>query len=380
MKIAMIGSRGIHSSYGGIEKVLAQLCPRLAAMGHVVDVFSEDCPESRFPREDGVRSIPVRSVPGKYTETISRALLSTVKALRGRYDVINLVAIGPGILSVLPRLVGKPVVVSIHGLDWRRHKWPLPARAALRAAERVIVSSATAVTVVSRELQTYFREVYGIETVHTPNGVSFRDSAADLSPLAKLGLQPGGYVLFASRLVAEKGAHELIQAFAKVPTDAKLVIAGGGRYDQAYVNSLKSLDTSGRCVFTGHLSGAPLEAVFAGARLYVLPSHVEGLSLSLLEAMGHGRPTLVSDIPENTEVVGDCGATFRTGDVEALAAVLTAALSTPGNLASMGDQARDRARKLYSWDSVAQRYSDLYQHLAAQTSTTMVETVDSRSR
>jgi glycosyltransferase involved in cell wall biosynthesis len=374
----VIGSRGIHSSYGGIEKVLAQLCPRLVALGHVIDVFSEDCAEARMLRTDGVGSIPVCSIPGKYTETISRAFVATVDAIAGRYDVINLVAVGPGILSVMPRLLGKPVVVSIHGLDWRRDKWPLPARTALKAAERVIVSSASAVTVVSRELQTYFKSTYGLETVHAPNGASFRDEPIDLAPLATFGLEPGGYVLFASRLVAEKGAHELIQAFAQVPTDAKLVIAGGGRYDQAYVEALRTFDTSGRCVFTGHLSGASLDAVFAGARLYVLPSHVEGLSLSLLEAMGHGLPALVSDIPENIEVVGDCGATFRTGDVDALATALAEALCAPGNLAAMGERGRARVRRLYSWDAVAERYSDLYQRVASSTSPVMTESAGTR--
>ena len=184
-------------------------------------------------------------------------------------------------------------------LDWNRAKWPLPARMALKAAEKSIGTFANDITVVSRELGTYFQDTYSRDTVYTPNGVVIRSGAADPSILGEMGLEKAQYVLFASRLVPEKGAHELIEAFTRLDSDMRLVVAGGGRYDQDYVDLLKALDPGGRCVFTGHLTGERLEAVFKGTYLYVLPSHMEGLSISLLEAMGYGCAVLVSDIPEN---------------------------------------------------------------------------------
>lgn len=359
LKIAVIGSRGLTNAYGGIERVLLQVCPRLAALGHEVDVFGGDIgAEQSFP--PGLRHVRAPALNGKYTETLSRSLCGTVSALAGCYDVINLVAIGPGALSPLPRVAGVPVVVSVHGLDWARAKWPRPARFALRTAERTMVRSADQITVVSEQLVSYFHATYDREVIHTPNGVTLRAGAADPALLARMGLEPDGYILFASRLVTEKGAHELIRAFNGVRTGKKLVIAGGDRYDQAYVEALRRIDTTGRCIFVGHLESEALEQIFRGACLYVLPSHVEGLSLSLIEALGYGKPVLVSDIPENLEVAGDCGARFPVGDVEQLAAAIEGLLAAPDRLRDMGRQSRGRAGRLYDWDRVAQRYADSF--------------------
>lgn len=366
MKVAIIGSRGAHSNYGGIEKVLGQIAPRLTKLGHSVDVFCSR--PGDLPRESAqcVRSIHVPALRGKYTETLSRSLVGTALALAKGYDVINLVAVGPGILSVLPHLAGVPVVVSIHGLDWRRDKWPGPARAALRLAERTIVSQADEITVVSRQLQQYFYDTYRRSTIYTPNGVEVQTSQWDAAILASFGLSAGSFVLFASRLVPEKGAHELVAAFNRLRTDKTLVIAGGSHYDQSYVDRLKAADTTGRCVFTGHLTGAVLNTLFQGAYLYTLPSHVEGLSMSLLEAMGFGKATLVSDIPENVEVIGDCGFRFPVGSIDALAAGLQRLLDDPDSVAAMGLMARTRAHHLYSWDSVAEQYSGVYERIGGR--------------
>ncbi len=362
MKVAIIGSRGLGNSYSGIEKVLAHLCPRIAALGHEVHVFGE-AGAGVEPRP-GIRQVDVPALRGKYTETLSRSGLSVLLAMARGYDVINLVAVGPGVLSAVPHFAGTPVVVSIHGLDWARDKWPAPARLALRAAERSIVRFADEITVVSQELVRYFRQAYGREVVYTPNGLDPAAGAADPGILAELGLRPGDYALFASRLVPEKGAHELVEAFQRIRTERKLVIAGGGRYDQGYVDALRAADRTGRCVFTGHLEGPRLEHLFRGACLYVLPSHIEGLSLSLLEAMSFGKALLVSDIAENLEVIGDAGATFPVGDVDGLAAALEKLLAAPCRLRELETRAAARARDLHSWDLVAASYAEVYHRIA----------------
>ena len=360
MKIAIIGARGMTHTYGGIERVLVQLCPRLAALGHEVHVFG-DRMSTDVADMPGVKSIPVPSLGGKYTETITRSIAGLAKALSKDYDVINLVAVGPGILSPLPRLAGIPVVVSIHGLDWARDKWPWPARLALRAAERTIVKSAHQITVVSEQLVDYLRNSYGREAIHAPNGIEVDTGPADPEILAELGLKNNGYVLFASRLVKEKGAHELVEAFNRVKTDKRLVIAGGDRYDSGYVEALRRADQTGRCVFTGHLAGAQLEHVFKGAALYVLPSHIEGFSLSLLEALGYGKPILFSNIPENIEAVGEAGMQFPVRDVDALTHRLQRLVGSPKELDLLGSYARHRAATLYSWDAVSKCYVSAYE-------------------
>lgn len=358
MRIAIIGTRGL-TNYSGVERTLIEVGSRLAALGHEIDVYgTERDPVIDLPA--GLRHIHSPALRGKYTETISGSFLSTVRALSGRYDVINMIAVGPGILSPLPRLLRTPVVVTIQGLDWARDKWPRPARMALQAAERTIVASADQITVVSRQLVDYFKSRYGRDVLHVPNGTTLRPGAADAATLGEMGLSDGGFVLFASRLVPEKGAHELIAAFNRIDSGMKLVIAGGDRYDVDYVNALRRADETGRCVFTGHLNGAKLDAVFRGAGLYVLPSHIEGLSLSLLEALGYGKAILVSDIPENLEAVGDSAARFAVSDVDSLTRTLATLLGSGDMRRDLAARAAERAKTLYDWDKVAEGYLEVF--------------------
>jgi glycosyltransferase involved in cell wall biosynthesis len=363
MKIAIIGSRGMHATYGGIEKVLSELCPRLVSLGHEIHVFSEN--SGGFPERyvNGVKIVPMPAISGKYTESLSRTVFSLGKAILSDYDVINLVAVGPGSFSFVPRLLGKPTVVSIHGLDWQRDKWPGLARTLLRSAERMIVHAADEVTVVSRQLENYFNKTYGRKVAYIPNGLRVRNDRPDRFLLSEVGVEPGEYVLFASRLVPEKGAHELIEAFSRVNTSKKLVIAGGSRYDLNYVDSLYGMAKGDRFKFVGHVTGPLLDALFSGAYLYALPSHMEGLSLSLLEALGHGKACVVSDIPENLEVVGDCAFTFPVGNIAAMSDLLQTLLDDDISVSAMSSRAGKRATGQFAWDNLALQYSEIYERL-----------------
>jgi glycosyltransferase involved in cell wall biosynthesis len=363
MKIAIIGARSMDSSYGGIEKVLSELCPRLTVLGHEIHVFCENKEGGQRSR-DGVFLRYVPALPGKYTETISRSFMATIVTSLGSYDLINFVGIGSGALSFLPRIIQKkPVIVSCHGLDWRRDKWPAPARMALQAAEKILVRSADEITVVSQELKHYFQAQHGRDVALIPNGLNVQRENDNYESLERLDLEAGGYLLFASRLVPEKAPHELIEAFNNVITDKKLVIAGGSRYDLDYVRSLKNIDRTGRCVFTGHVTGALLDALFRGAYLYVLPSHMEGLSLSLLEAMGYGKCAVVSDISENLEVVGEAGFSFPVGNIEALGSLLQNLVNSSSEVSAMAMRARDRAETHFSWNSIAEQYAEVYERV-----------------
>ena len=358
MNIAMIGSRGITSNYGGIEKVLDEVCPRLVSLGHSVDVYSS----AGIRVEAGdLRAIPVKSFGGKHLENITRSALATLRAL-GRYDVVHFHAIGPGVLSLLTAALGQKSAVTIHGLDWRRAKWNTAAKLCLQAAQQTLIRCAGGVSVVSRSLDGYYRDRYGIEPAFIPNGMA-KKAHVPLGEFGRsLGLEEDGYLLFASRLVPEKGCHDLIEAFARVPTGKKLVIAGGAG-EPAYIESLRRVTDPARVVFTGHRVGDELAQLFSNAYLFVLPSYVEGMSNALIEALAHQRPVLASGIEENAEVVEDCGFYFRAGDVDDLADQIT------GLLADTGRVARVKARLAFlrraDWDEVARRYDAFYRELLA---------------
>lgn len=354
MRIAVVGSRGIESSYSGIERILRELCPRLVGRGHSVDVFSETN-GSRLTSMAGVGIIRVPSLAGQYTETLTRSGLSTLIALWRGYDVMSFWAQGPGLYSLLARLGLRRSVVSVQGLDWQRDKWPTAGRLALRAAEATAVRCADSITVASRELQRYFHDRYRRSAVYIPNGTTLRPQSCDAAPLAGLGVAPGQYILFAARLVPEKGCHELIAAFNRIDTGSKLVVAGTGRYQDGYVDSLRRMADPQRVIFAGHVEGALLDALYAHAYLFVLPSHLEGQSLALLEALGHGTAALVSDIPENLEVVGEAGLTFRVGDVADLHGRLTQLLADRDRVRLAAAQAAERARD-FDWERITDAY------------------------
>lgn len=105
------------------------------------------------------------------------------------------------------------------------------------------------------------------------------------------------------RLVPEKGIHYLIEDFRNVNTERKLVIAGGASDTDDYVQQLKTVaEGDNRILFTGFVQGKNLEELYSNAYIYVPPSDMEGMPLSLLEAMSYGNYCLVSDIPECSEV------------------------------------------------------------------------------
>jgi glycosyltransferase involved in cell wall biosynthesis len=384
MKIAMIGSRGIGSNYGGIERVLDELCPRLAMMDHDVDVFSrpEEVPTAAptpvpgtsakdmiqatppSDRESSsarscVKSIPVKSFGGKHLENLSRSMTSTFKALH-RYDLIHFHATGPGLLSAVTRMARQKSVVTIHALDQRRQKWGSTAKLSLQLAEHAITSCADDVTVVSESLRRYLREKYDCRAHYIPNGVPRKRKVPAGDFLRRHQLEPGKYFLFASRLTQEKGCHDLIAAFNKTPTHLKLAIAGGVG-PQDYAEQLKRMTDPTRTVFLGHLAGTELAEAFSNAYVFVLPSYIEGMSMALLEATAFGVPALVSDIEENRFVVGDGGFHFAVGNVDSLQAALTLLTMRP-------ELVHEKAQALATiplpdWDEIALRYDRFYREL-----------------
>jgi glycosyltransferase involved in cell wall biosynthesis len=372
MRIAMIGSRGIGSNYGGIERVLDELCPRLVMMGHQVDVFSKTRADTTPPSSDpngtcmephkvtgmGVspRSIPAKSFGGKHFDNLSRSMASTFMSLR-RYDVVHFHATGPGIFSAVTRAAGQRSVVTIHALDQRRQKWNAAAKLSLQLAEHTITSCADDVTVVSESLRRYMREKYDYRACYIPNGVPRRDRVAPGLLLQKHGLEPGRYFLFASRLTPEKGCHDLLHAFSRTHTGMKLAVAGGVGPTE-YSRELKYIADPRRVSFLGHLAGNELAEAFSNAYVFVLPSYIEGMSMALLEAISFGIPTLVSDIEENLLVVRGHGFRFPVGDIATLGTILNFLAEKP-ELVRAQAYALKRS-PLPDWDDIALRYDQFY--------------------
>ena len=364
MNIAMFGQKTLPSRSGGVEIVVEELGSRMADMGHSVTCYN------RGGKPGGYRGIslrPVPNVPGKGISAVSSSFFAALAAALSTADVVHIHAEGPALFCWLPRLTGKRVIVTVHGLDWQRQKWQGSfGKWFILAGERSAVSFADEIIVLSRNLQRYFRQRYGRETRYIPNGVT-RPEYRPPEKIEKLGLEKDGYVLFLGRLVPEKEIHTLIAAFRGLKTGHKLVIAGASSDTDGYVQRLKAQAAGdARILFPGFVAGRLLEELFSNAFVYVLPSRVEGMPLSLLEAMSYGNCCLVSDIPELRELVEDRGIAFPCGDAAALQAELQRLLDCPGLAAAYKARAADFVCGNYSWEETAEQTLAVYENFAGK--------------
>jgi glycosyltransferase involved in cell wall biosynthesis len=218
--------------------------------------------------------------------------------------------------------------------------------------------------VVSRTLQAYYHERYGLDPTYIPNGTSLRQPGT-ISHLPAWGLDLSSYVLFLGRFSPEKNCDLLIDAYEKIDTPVKLVLAGGASHSSAYVEKLRRHE-SDRIRFLDWVSGEALDELITNAMLFVLPSDLEGLSLALLDAMGAGVCVLASDVPENREVLDGVGFCFRRGDARDLERMLRYLISATPERQAAGERARQRIRENYLWDDVAREVEQFYRQLAGR--------------
>jgi glycosyltransferase involved in cell wall biosynthesis len=358
MKIAMLGLKGIPYPEG-IENFTEQVASRLVERGHRVTVYVR--PYVGNERNGKYRGIQLRRVPSintKHLDTVTHTLLATLDALRSEFDVLHFHALGPAVFSFVPRLMGVKTVVQVHGLDWQREKWGKAAKTFLRCAEYTAAYFPHRTVVISQALKHYFERKYRRRVDYVPTGV---ESYEHRSPrlIKKWGLEEGNYILFLGRLVPEKGCHYLLKAFQAINTPMKLVIAGDSSHSDDYVARLKQIADS-NVTFTGFARGDLLEELFSNAYIYVLPSELEGLPHSLLQALSFGKCVLASDIPANLEAMGECGITFRSGDIEDLTKKLLFLLNHPEFPLAQKEKSQARVREHYAWNEVVNRLEQIY--------------------
>ncbi len=372
LKIAMIGHKRIPSREGGVEIVVDELSSRYARQGHQVDAYNrsgyhvsgKEFDEKREKYYKGIRIITIPTFSSSKLNAICYSVLATLRAMFGRYDVMHFHAEGPCIMLWLPKLFGRRVIATIHGLDWQRAKWGNFASAVLKAGERTAVKHADEVIVLSKNMQKYFMDTYGRRTRYIPNGIDRPIKREADQIREKYGLEKDGYILFLARIVPEKGLHYLVKAYQKLSTDKKLVIAGGSSHSVEYMNKItRMVENDKNIIMTGFVQGEILGELYSNAYCFVLPSDIEGMALSLLEAMSYGNCCIISDIPENTEVAEDMALRFPKGDTEKLRAVLERAIKDEGLVRYYKENSQEFICKKYNWDKVAEKTLRLYQNI-----------------
>jgi len=372
MNIVMIGQKGLPGKFGGVETHVSELSTRLVRAGHTVIAYARQWYTPKGTTMfNGIRVVRLPSLRSKWTDAITHTFLAVLHAIIFvRPDIYHFHGVGPSLLAWVPRVLAPraTVVTTFHSVDRFHQKWGRFARFMLKLGEHASLVFAHSTIAVSKTIAEYAKTEYNGTAVYVPNGITPQHASTDPILLEPFGLEPYSYLLMVSRLVPHKGAHTLIDAWklAKAMNPQlfrtlKLAIVGGSAFTDTYVRKLEAQAAQDpSIVMTGYQAGETLEALFTGARFAVHPSTSEGLPIAVLEAMSHGKAVIAADIPENREIVGEYGVTFKANDIADLAEKIVELVKDPMQAAGLGHVARTYVEDAFNWDDVAQDVLSIY--------------------
>jgi glycosyltransferase involved in cell wall biosynthesis len=366
MRIAFIGLKGLPGTFSGIETHVHELGTRLAKRGHHVVAYVRPQYTPRHVQNDeGIRLVHLPTIASKHLDATVHSFFAALHTLSKEYDIVHFHTIGPSCFAPLSRMSGAKVVTTIHRVDYLSEKWGWFARTCLKTAEQVSLRVPHATIVVAPFLQEHYQQ-QGHHVEHITNGVTLPPDGIGSKQIREMGLEPNRYVLFLGRLTPEKRPDWAIRAFEQINDGStRLVIAGGSSATDEYVRNLNTLaaPAGDKIIFTGPAYGSLKDELFANARAFVLPSSLEGLPITLLEAMSHGKPCVASDIPPHLGVIhdGKNGLLHRAGDLDHLRRRLIEVIdASPTALAAIGERARTTVAKEYDWEIIIDRVERLY--------------------
>ena len=332
MKVVMLGHKHIPSREGGVEIVVEELSVRMVQRGNDVTCYNRNSKHAmdknqsidNLKKYKGVNLKKAFTIDKKGLAAVTSSFFATIKALFSKAEVVHYHAEGPCVwMWIIKMFSRKKIIATIHGLDWQRTKWGGFATKFIKHGEKTAAKYADEIIVLSKNVQDYFKNTYNRETVFIPNGVTKPNICKPSLIKKKYNLKAGDYILFLGRIVPEKGVHYLIDAYKNLNTKKKLVIAGSASDTEAYYSELKrQAKTNKNIIFTGFVQGKELEELYSNAYIYCLPSDLEGMPLSLLEAMSYGNCCVTSDIDECASVVEKNGIVFKKSSIQDLAKIL----------------------------------------------------------
>ena len=370
LKVAMIGHKRIPSREGGIEIVVEELSTRMVKKGIEVTCYNRKGKHaldksqkmSEIKEYKGVKLKNVLTLDIKGLAAMTSSFFGSINILFSKNNVVHFHAEGPcAMIPIIKFFSKKKIIATIHGLDWQRAKWGGFATKYIKFGEKMAAKYADEIIVLSENVKNYFKDTYNRETNFIPNGVNKPEIKNANIIKEKFNLNKDSYILFLGRIVPEKGIHYLVEAYNKIRVNKKLVIAGGSSDTDTYFNELKEKSKDNKnIIFTGFVQGEELEELYSNAYIYVLPSDLEGMPLSLLEAMSYKNCCLTSDIPECKTVMDDKGVTFKKSDINDLKEKLQYLVDNVDKVSEYKKQAQEYILKKYNWDDVVDKTIKLY--------------------
>lgn len=360
LRIALLGTRGIPANYGGFETFAEEISVRLVQRGHHVTVYCRGNGVSSEYRGVKLRHLP--TIRHKYLDTIAHTGFSTIDLLANRHDVALYCNAANAVFTLWPRLVGMPTALNVDGVERRRRKWNVAAKAWYLASEWMSTWCCSSVITDAEKIREYYLERYGKDSTFIPYGAE-TGKVEGTETLDALGLEPGRYVLYVSRMEPENNALMLRRAFERVRTDFKLALIGDAPYAAEYITEVKNTSDR-RIVIPGGIYGSGYQQLQSNCAAYVQATEVGGTHPALIESMGRGCMVLYLNTLENVEVAADAGIPFADGD-DLVQKLQDAVDATAVERAEWGRRAMLRVEKLYSWSAVTDQYESLLQNLVS---------------
>lgn len=359
LTVAILGARGIPARYGGFETFTEELSTRLASRGHKVTVYCRQ--RYSQPEYRGVSLVYLPTWRHKYFDTVAHTFLSTVHLLFHRRRVALYCNAANAIFTLWPRLLGIPVALNVDGVERRRKKWNILAKAWYYMSEHLATIFPTSVVTDAEQIRDYYRQHYSKSTTFIPYGAEV-GRVTTMEVLTQLGLEPSHYFLYVSRMEPENNALLVREAFEQLDTPLRLALIGDAPYARDYIARVRDTRDP-RIVMPGAIYGQGYRELGSQCFAYIHATEVGGTHPALIEAMGRGALVLYLDTPENAEVAGGAGIPFTHSD---LAVRLRQVLDMPEpERDALRRQAMARVAERYSWDAVTDQYERLLLSLAA---------------
>ena len=346
--IAVLGTRGFPGVQGGVETHCQHLYPLMPQLHFRVYRRKPYLTDQSQASYDNIDFIDWPSTRIQGLEAAWHTLRAALHCMRHRPALVHVHNMGPAVLALPVKLVGIPVVMTYHSVNYEHNKWGRVSRWLLRLSERLSLRYCDRVIFVNRLRMSLFDDDYPDKCVYLPNGVDLVEPTTETDFLDKHGIKPRHYVLAVGRISPEKGFEHLVKAVNASDSVECLVIAGQYDHNDSYLKKLKALDIKQKMVLTGYAGGDDLNQLYSHARLFVLPSVNEGFPMVLLEAMAYGLPILCSDIPGTRQVDLPEQDYFTVRDVDSLCAAITRHLEGP-------NEPQRYDLEPYNWDAIAQQ-------------------------
>ena len=362
MRVIILGTRGFPNIQGGVENHCENLAINLVKLGCDVIVFSrKPYVDYKFKEYEGVNLISLPTIRHKSLEAFIHTFIGMFVSIKYKPDILHIQGIGPGLFSFIGRLFRIKVILTSHGSNYRHLKWNSVEKKLLHFCEYIGMKTCNDLIAISSTIAEEIKEKYNRIAHVIPNGVEFLEEIASINTLLKLNLEKRKYILTVGRLVPEKGFHNLVTVFKNMNLpEWKLVIVGGDDHNSTYSKTLiNSCKSDPNIIFTGFLTGIPLQELYSHAGVFILPSYYEGQPISILEAISFRLPCIASDIPGNRSIGLPDESYFKLDSLDQMEAKISEFMHKEYVESTIKNQA-PCIKSIYDWKSITKSTLSVY--------------------